>query len=369
MRNCAELFDIIATDNNARFGKLNLASGTVETPVFMSIATQGCVKSLSSEDLYYLDLPMILCNTYHLSLQNRAEVINSFNGLHNFIGWDRPILTDSGGFQIYSLSDLNKITDEHATFASHIDGQRIIFSPESVVRTQENFGSDIHMVLDQCIPSHASYALAKSAMHRSINWAKRAINVKKKMELAQFCIAQGGMFEDLRIECIDRLIDLGCEAIAIGGLSVGESKKQMYELCALSCQRLPKDKPRYLMGVGTPRDIIECVKSGVDMFDCVLPSRNARNGCVFTTNGKINIKNSIHQFSDMPLDENCKLVCCKNYTRSYLRHLYKSNELSVKRLLTIHNLGYYQKLMKDIKTAIQNNSFDNLYNHIKDIYH
>ena len=368
MISCSTLFDLITTDNRARRGRLKLNHGTVETPVFMSVATQAAIKSLSNTDLYQIDLPIILSNTYHLSLQDRLDIIDHHQGLHQFINWDRPILTDSGGFQIYSLASLNKITDQYVSFNSHIDGQLIKLTPERSTKIQEIIGSDIHMVLDQCIASNASYSHAKEAMERTINWADRCYRARSRLDLFQFSIAQGGMFNDLRIECIKRLIDQHHHSIAIGGLSVGEEKQQLYDLCELSCEHLPREKPRYLMGVGGPEDIVNCVKLGIDMFDCVMPTRNARNGCAFTAQGKINIKNLEHKYSDIPLDENCEGECCKKYSRSHLRYLLKSGELNVKRLLTIHNLRYYNNLMLRIRQAIEDKSFDQLHREITSIY-
>lgn len=354
------MFTLHKTRGKARRGTLQLAHGKVETPIFMPVGTVGSVKSLVPEDLETLEAQIILGNTYHLFLRPGLEVIRAAGGLHNFIGWDKPILSDSGGFQIFSLGKLRKLTEEGAKFKSTIDGKEIMLTPELSVEIQETLGSDIHMVLDECTPYPATHEEAKTSMEMSLRWAKRSREAKTKDELCQFGIVQGGVYEDLRKQSIDGLMEIGFEGMAIGGLSVGEPKEHMRAMTKYCCDNLPEDKPRYLMGVGTPRDLIESVALGVDMFDCVMPTRNARNGSIFTSQGKLNIRNAEHRLSQEPLDPNCDCYTCKNFSRSYLRHLFKANELTALRLLTLHNVTYYVKFMQDIRDAIENDTFDEL---------
>ena len=362
------MFSLTKTSGRARRGRLELAHGTVETPIFMPVGTVGSVKSLLPCDLKTLGAEIILGNTYHLYQRPGMEVIRSFGGLHRFIGWDKPILTDSGGFQIFSLGKLNKIDEQAAHFRSHLDGRKISLSPELAVKIQETIGSDIHMVLDECTPYPATREEASTSMQRSMRWANRCRKAKKIDELWQFAIVQGGMYEDLRVQSCKHLTDIDFEGYAIGGLSVGEPKPAMREMTALSCDHLPSDKPRYLMGVGTPLDLVESVALGVDMFDCVMPTRNGRNGTLFTSHGRINIKNARHQFDHGPLDEQCACYTCQTFSRSYLRHLFIANELSALRLFSLHNLTYYLRLVSDMRKAIDEDRYDTLLQHHRDLW-
>lgn len=351
------MFKLNNTDGKARRGTLTLKHGTVETPIFMPVGTVGSVKTLVPEDLHKLQAQIILGNTYHLYLRPGLEVIKAAGGLHKFIGWNKPMLSDSGGFQIFSLGQSRKLTEKGAKFKSNIDGQEIMLTPELSVEIQETLGTDIHMILDECTPYPASESVAKESMELSLRWAKRCRDAKTKDDLCQFGIVQGGIYKDLRKRSIDGLLDIGFEGMAIGGLSVGEPKEHMRAMTEYCCNNLPQEKPRYLMGVGTPRDLIESVALGVDMFDCVMPTRNARNGSIFTSVGKINIRNAKHRLSQEPLDPNCDCYTCKNFSKSYLRHLFKSGELTALRLLTLHNVTFYVKFMQDIRDAIENGNF------------
>ncbi|MDD9951843.1 MAG: tRNA guanosine(34) transglycosylase Tgt [Zetaproteobacteria bacterium] len=354
------MFTLKTTDGLARRGKLQLAHGEVETPIFMPVGTVGSVKSLTNPELKNLGAQIILGNTYHLFLRPGMEVIRHFGGLHKFIGWDRPMLSDSGGFQIFSLSKLNQLSEEGAHFCSHLDGSKFLLSPEDAVNIQETLGTDIHMVLDECTPYPASEQEARRSMERSIRWAKRCRDARTRMELFQFGIVQGGVYPHLRQECAHALMEIDFDGYSIGGLSVGEPKAAMREMTEAACQVLPPEKPRYLMGVGTPLDLIESVALGVDMFDCVMPTRNGRNGYAFTSLGPVSIKQKQHQFDDAPLDPNCTCHACTHYSRGYLRHLFKAGELTVMRLLSEHNLTFYLKFMADIRHAIEQGEFDEL---------
>lgn len=362
------IFTLHATDGEARRGELSLAHGKVQTPIFMPVGTVGSVKSLCPRDLKELGAEIILGNTYHLNLRPGMEVMEHFGGLHTFISWDRPILSDSGGFQIFSLSKLTKMEEAGATFRSHIDGSKMFLSPEKAVEIQETLGTDIHMVLDECTPYPATVPVARKSMELTLRWAKRCREARTRKELAQFAIVQGGVHHQLRQECAKRLVDMDFEGYAVGGLSVGEPKDDMMASTEACTAVLPADKPRYLMGVGTPLDIIEAVSRGIDMFDCVMPSRNARNGTLFTSQGRINIKNQQHRLSDEPLDPNCSCYTCQNFSRGYLRHLFMAKELSVLRYLTIHNLHYYLDLMKQIRSAIAAGTFLSLLNSHRNLW-
>lgn len=346
------MFQLLASDGRARLGRLNLLHGTVDTPVFMPVGTLGCVKSLLPVDLDAIGSQIILANTYHLYLRPGLEVIRHFSGLHRLMNWQKPILTDSGGYQIFSLAKLGKITDAGVTFSSHVDGQKIHLTPELAVEIQEAIGSDIHMVLDECLAPAADHATAKRSLSRTLAWAERCRKARTRKELAQFGIVQGGLFADLRLECVKRLVDMDFESYAIGGLSVGESKAAMREFTDLCAAAMPVDKARYLMGVGTPLDLVESIALGIDMFDCVLPSRNGRNGTLFTSTGQISIKNKCHEKDENPIDANCRCYGCQNFSRAYLRHLYKCGEIASLRLFTLHNLTYYHDLMRKAKEAI-----------------
>ena len=361
-------FELLHESGSARIGRLKLKHGVVNTPIFMPVGTAGSVKSLVPEELTSLKAEIILGNTYHLYLRPGMEVIESFGGLHKFIGWDKPILTDSGGYQVFSLAALSKIEEEGCRFQSHLDGSKINLTPELSTKIQETIGADIHMVLDECTPYPATYEEAKKSMERSLRWAKRCREAKTKEDLAQFGIVQGGMYGDLRSRCIKELSNMPFEGYSIGGLSVGEPKEDMRAMTALSCSELPKDKPRYLMGVGTPLDIVESVAAGVDMFDCVMPTRNARNGSVFTSQGKVNIKNQKHRFKEEALDPECSCYTCERFSLAYLRHLFVAGELTVYRLLTIHNLHYYLKVIHDLREAIKEGTIDQLVAHHRQLW-
>lgn len=357
------MFKLHKTDGRARLGEMHLKHGVVETPIFMPVGTQGTVKTLVPEDLKTVGAQIMLSNTYHMFLRPGLDIIREMGGLHKFISWDKPILTDSGGFQIFSLGKLNKLTEEGAHFASHIDGTKFVLTPELAVEIQETFGSDIHMVLDECTKYPATLEEADHSLERTLRWAKRCREARNNKELFQFGIVQGGVYPELREKSINGLVEIGFDGYALGGLSVGEPKEHMRKIVSHSAPLLPKDKPRYLMGVGTPLDLIESVAAGIDMFDCVMPSRNGRNGTAFTSKGKISIKNAKHRISNEPLDAECDCYCCKNYSLSFLRHLYHSGEITVMRLLTLHNLRYYLKLMENIRQSIREDRFDELLEH------
>lgn len=354
------MFELLGKDGSARRGRLQLAHGKVETPIFMPVGTVGSVKSLTAADLERMNAQIILGNTYHLFLRPGLEIIKHFGGLHRFIGWDKPMLSDSGGFQIFSLSKLNKLSEEGAHFCSHLDGSKFLLTPEYAVEIQETLGTDIHMVLDECTPYPATVAEARKSMERSIRWAKRCREARSRQELFQFGIVQGGVHPELRRECAKALMEIDFDGYSIGGLSVGEPKSAMRDMTEVACEVLPEHKPRYLMGVGTPLDLIESVARGVDMFDCVMPTRNGRNGYAFTSQGPVSIKQQKHKFDDSPLDPNCACYTCKNHSRGYLRHLFRSGELTVMRLLSEHNLTFYLKFMADIRQAIEEGSFEQL---------
>ena len=356
-------FELIKTDGKARRGRLKLKHGIVETPIFMPVGTVGSVKTLTPSDLHDVNAQIILGNTYHLFLRPGMEVMEHFQGLHNFIKWDRPILTDSGGFQIFSLGKLNKLVEDGAHFASHLDGTKFVLTPELAVKIQETIGSDIHMVLDECTPYPCDEDTARKSMERSMRWARRCRDAKTKPDLCQFGIVQGSMYPQLRRESAQKLMEIGFEGYAIGGLSVGETKEHMKDITDVCCEVLPTDQPRYLMGVGTPLDIIEGVSRGVDMFDCVMPTRNGRNGTLFTSEGRVNIKNLRYRLDDTPLDPNCTCYTCKTFSRGYLRHLFLAGEITGLRLLSLHNIAYYLKLAADMRDAIEAGEFGKLLAH------
>ena len=363
-----KMFEITATDAEARVGKLTLAHGTVDTPCFMPVGTQGTVKTLVPEDLHAVGAQMMLANTYHLSLRPGLETIQHSGGLHKFCSWSKPILTDSGGFQLYSLASLCKVNDAGVVFRSHIDGRKVQLTPALVVQLQEGFGSDIHMVLDECPPYSHDKQMISNSMQRSHRWAKEARACRRDMRLQQFAIVQGGVFADLRQESCAYLIDLDFEGYAIGGVSVGEPQTEMRAATAVCCELLPRSKPRYLMGVGTPLDLLESIALGVDMFDCVIPTRNGRNGTAFTSTGKVHIKNSCHRRSDEALDPACDCYTCTTFSRGFLHHLYKAGEVTVMRLLSLHNLRYYFYLMQSCRAAIRAGEFQKFLLEQKEIH-
>src|SRR2546425_4986806 len=342
-------FAVHATDGNARAGTLDLAHGKVETPVFMPVGTYGAVKAGSPAELVGNGTRIVLGNTFHLWLRPGLEVIAAHGGLHRFIGWSGPILTDSGGYQVFSLGELRKISEEGVRFASPVNGDRLLLTPEESTRVQRALDADIVMVFDECTPYPASEADAGDSMRLSLRWAERSKRAHEGNPNALFGIVQGGMVENLRDESLTGLASIGFDGYAIGGPSVGESKREMRRVMAHTAPRLPAGKPRYLMGVGTPEDIVEAVAAGIDLFDCVLPTRNARNGWLFTRYGDIKIRNARYRDEAAPLDEQCACYTCRHFTRAYLYHLQKLNEILGARLNTLHNLHYYQELMRTLR--------------------
>lgn len=334
----------------------------------MPVGTQACVKTLTPDDLHGIGAEIILGNTYHLNLRPGMEIIKHFGGLHQFMGWNKPILTDSGGFQVFSLGKLCKINETGVVFQSHLNGSLVELGPEAAVKIQETLRADIHMAFDECTPYPATEEQAKLSMERSMRWAERCRKAKSIPELLQFGIVQGGVFPHLRTQSIELLVKNDFEGYSIGGLSVGEPKEDMRAITEHCCDLLPKDRPRYLMGVGTPIDLVESIALGVDMFDCVLPTRNARNGTVFTSSGRVNIKNAVHQTDKQPLDPKCSCYTCKTFSRSYLRHLFIANEVTVLRLLTIHNLKYFLDLIADARNAIQAGSYAAFLKHHQELW-
>jgi queuine tRNA-ribosyltransferase len=355
-------FELITLDGNARRGRLNFARGIIETPIFMPVGTYGTVKSLTPEDLENLDAQIILGNTFHLMLRPGMDVIKPHGGLHGFMHWQKPILTDSGGFQVFSLGELRKISEEGVKFKSPINGSTIFLGPEESILVQKELGSDIVMIFDECTPYPATFQEAADSMRLSLRWAERCKRAHEGNPAALFGIVQGGMFPQLRIESVTELLKIGFDGYAIGGLSVGEPKHEMMATLDAIHPYLPKEKPRYLMGVGTPEDLVESVKRGIDMFDCVMPTRNARNGHLFTRHGVIKLRNSQYQLDTRPIDEKCQCYTCKNYSRSYLKHLDRCKEMLGCRLNTIHNLHYYLELMQGIRNAIEAQKFDEFVN-------
>jgi queuine tRNA-ribosyltransferase len=345
-------------DTAGRLGSFTTSHGTVRTPVFMPVGTQATVKTLSPEDLESIGAEIILSNTYHLFLRPGHDLIREFGGLHRFMNWKRPVLTDSGGFQVFSLADLRKVTDEGVTFQSHIDGgAKHVITPEYAVEIQEALGADIIMAFDECIPYPATRDYAQESLERTHRWAKRCRDAKKDTGQALFGIVQGGMYADLRKQSAEALVDIGFDGYAVGGLSVGETKPMMYEMLEATVPHLPQDQPRYLMGVGTPEDLVEGVDRGVDMFDCVMPTRNARNGTFFTSFGKLSIRNSRYERDKEPLDPECQCYTCRTFTRAYLRHLFNAGEVLALRLGTIHNLSFYIGLMVRIRKSLAEGRF------------
>ena len=357
-------FQINSSSEFARNAELKLIKGTIQTPAFMPVGTNGTVKALTVEDLHETNSEIILGNTFHLMLRPGDKLIKDLGGLHKFINWDKPILTDSGGFQVWSLGDLVNISEEGVKFSSPYDGKKIFMTPEDSIKIQENLGSDIIMVFDECTDYPSTHEEAKKSMELSMRWAKRC-KTAHKTESALFGIVQGGMYKDLREESLNRLIDIGFDGIALGGLSVGESQQEKNEILEFMSHKLPEDKPRYLMGVGTPEDIVEAVRHGIDMFDCVIPTRNARNGQLFTSEGVINIRNAEYKDSNDPIDKNCDSKVSQNYSRAYLNHLHRTNEILGSMLATYHNIYYYQSLMRDIRNSIKDNLFAKF---LKDFY-
>ena len=339
-------------DDGRRLGELRTPHGAVPTPVFMPVGTRGTVRGLTPEDLESLGVGMVLANTYHLWLRPGADLIKAVGGLHRFMHWGGPLLTDSGGYQVFSLAPTREISEEGVAFQSHLDGSRRFLTPEGVMHIQEALGADIIMCFDECTPYPASRQYVHDSMERTLRWAQRCQETKTRNDQALFAIVQGGMFTDLRGVCTERLVEMDFAGYALGGLSVGEPKEAMIEIAETTLPLLPRDKPRYVMGVGTPEDLVDLVGFGADMFDCVLPTRNARNGMLFTTTGRIIIKNSRYRNEDIPVDEHCTCYTCRHYSRAYLRHLFMAKEMLAYRLNTVHNLWYFLELMRQIRRAI-----------------
>ena len=350
-------FKLIAQDGAARLGAIKTKHGVIQTPVFMPVGTYGAVKSLSPDDLKKINFEIILGNTYHLWLRPGQEIIEAHKGLHKFINWNKSILTDSGGFQVWSLGKMRKISPEGVTFKSPINGDNCFLSPEKSMAIQKKLNSDIAMIFDECTPYPAKFEEAEKSMVLSENWAYRSKEAFMGSKNALFGIVQGGMHEELRLRSLKTLTDIDFDGYAIGGLSVGEPKDEMHRVVDFIAPKMPKNKPRYLMGVGTPEDLINAIDKGVDMFDCVMPTRNARNGWLFTRYGDIKIKNAQYRDDLQPIDASCNCYTCKNFSRAYLHHLYKIGEMLGSRLNTIHNLFFYRQMMVEIREAIQKKTF------------
>ena len=355
-------FNLKVQDNKARRGAIKTSRGEIQTPAFMPVGTAGTVKAIKTSDVEKSGAEIILGNVYHLMLRPTSELVEKMGGLHKFMNWNKPILTDSGGFQVMSLSQIRKISDEGVEFSSHIDGSKHFLTPEKSIEIQHRLGSDITMIFDECVEYPATYDKAKKAMERSIDWALRSKNAFKKRDgYGIFGIVQGSTFKDLREISAQKLIEIDFDGYAIGGLAVGEGQKEMFEVLDYCVDFLPQNKPRYLMGVGKPSDIVGAVARGIDMFDCVIPTRSGRTGQAFVRDGVINIRNAKYRFDEKPLDEKCGCYACKNHSRSYLHHLVKSKEILGAMLLSEHNIFYYQDLMKEIREAVENKNFDDFH--------
>ncbi|MFH1012283.1 MAG: tRNA guanosine(34) transglycosylase Tgt [Candidatus Peregrinibacteria bacterium] len=351
------MFKLFKTSGGARCGTLKTAHGTIETPFFMPIATAGAIKGLTTDEIRDLGAQILLSNTYHLHLRPGEDLIKKAGGLHKFMNWSGPILTDSGGYQVFSLSKMRKLKDDGVEFQSHLDGKKIFLTPEKAMQIQQKLGSDILMVLDECPAADKSRAYVEKSLKLTTEWAKRSKKAVKSKTALTFGIVQGGMHADLRELSAKQLVTIGFDGYAIGGLSVGEPHQTMVKMLDVTIPHLPNNKPRYLMGVGTPQDILEAVERGIDMFDCVLPTRNARHGHLYTSQGVIRIKNEAFTSDLEPLDPECACYTCKNFTRAYLRHLFVSNEILSLRLNTLHNVAFYLNLMKQIRQAIEKDQF------------
>ena len=345
-------FELDTTDGLARRGRLVFDRGTVETPAFMPVGTYGTVKGMLPRDITGIGAEIILGNTFHLWLRPGVDIISAHGDLHDFMGWQQPILTDSGGFQVFSLGDMRRVAEEGVTFKSPVNGDKVFLDPETSMNIQRALGSDVVMIFDECTPYPATVEQARESMELSLRWARRSKTAHGDNPAALFGIVQGGMYPALRQESLSGLMDIGFDGYAIGGLSVGEPKEEMISVLDAIGDALPRLQPRYLMGVGTPADLLESVRRGIDMFDCVMPTRNARNGHLFTSKGPIKLRNARHKTSTQPVDENCDCYTCKHFTRAYLHHLDKCNEILASQLCTIHNLRYYQNHMAGIRSAI-----------------
>ena len=355
-------FTVIKRDptTRARLGRMVTAHGEVETPAFMPVGTQGGVKAVAPRDLREMGCQAVLANTYHLYLRPGVEVVRELGGLHRFMDWNGPILTDSGGYQVFSLGALRKITEEGVHFQSHLDGSSHLLTPETVVQLQEGLGSDVAMVLDECIPHPASREYARLSTERTVRWAERSLKTRRRKDLALFGIVQGGMYQDLRARCVAEMALLGFDGFAAGGLGVGEGEETLNAVGDYTAGLLPEERPRYLMGVGRPEDLVFGVRSGYDLFDCVLPTRNARRGTLFTSRGKLSIKRAEFTRDPRPADESCDCYPCRRFSRAYLRHLYLSGEILASYLLTLHNLHFYHRLMERLRAAIREDSLSSL---------
>lgn len=353
---------MIKKSGNARRGRLQTHHGTIDTPVFMPVGTKATVKAMLPEELQEIGFQIILGNTYHLHLRPTEKVVKAMGGLHKFMNWPKAILTDSGGFQVFSLSGMRKLTEDGVEFQSHYDGSKNYLSPESSMQIQMDLGADIIMAFDECTPYPCEYEDAKKSMELSMRWAKRSREAMTRKESLFFGIVQGGMHLDLRRKSVEELSELNCDGIAIGGLSVGEPVEMMHEMVTKIGLLLPEDKPHYLMGVGTPLDLLVGINNGIDMFDCVMPTRNARNGSVFTSQGTLSIKQAQYTQDPAPLDPNCACKVCRSYSRSYLRHLFINNEILSSRLLTYHNLYFYNQLVKEARAAIEADQWAEFFN-------
>lgn len=345
----------------ARAGRIHTPHGSFDTPIFMPVGTQASVKTLAPEELKEMGVGIILSNNYHLFLRPGSKLVKEAGGLHKFMNWDRAILTDSGGFQVFSLGDLRKISEEGVTFRSHIDGSKKFLSPEIATQSQMDLGADIIMAFDECVPYPADFKYTRESMELTLRWAQRCKDTMTNPNQGLFGIVQGGMYKDLRIECANRLVDMDFPGYAVGGLSVGEPKELMYEMLDITLEHLPQNKARYLMGVGTPDCLVEGVMRGIDMFDCVYPTRVARNGTAMTWNGRLVIKNAQYEHDFHPIDEHCNCYTCRNYSRAYIRHLVRVNEIFGLRLLTIHNLHFLIDFMRQMRQSIMEDRFPEFY--------
>ncbi|EGY29874.1 tRNA-guanine transglycosylase [Candidatus Regiella insecticola 5.15] len=361
-------FELLNTDGNARRGRLVFDRGTVETPAFMPVGTYGTVKGMTPEEVKTSGAQILLGNTFHLWLRPGEQIIKKHGDLHNFMQWQEPILTDSGGFQVFSLGAMRKIKEEGVHFNSPIDGSKVFLSPEKSMEIQTALGSDIVMIFDECTPYPADWDYAKKSMELSLRWAQRSRQRFNELnnQNALFGIIQGGIYPGLRDTSLNRLLEIGFDGYAVGGLAVGEPKADMHRILEHICRQIPQEKPRYLMGVGKPEDLVEAVRRGIDMFDCVMPTRNARNGHLFVTEGVIKIRNAKHKEDDSTLDKDCDCYTCRHYSRAYLHHLDRCNEMLGARLNTIHNLRYYQRLMTALRQAIENKKLEDF---VKEFYY
>jgi queuine tRNA-ribosyltransferase len=363
-------FELITQDEKTRLGKISTSRGEIDTPAFMPVGTLGTVKGVFTEDLLSTGTQILLGNTYHLMIRPGTKILDLFGGLHNFMNWEKPILTDSGGFQIMSLAKLNKIDiNTGAVFSSHLDGKKFVLSPEKSIQIQKSINSDILMVLDECPKLTNEKDKLISAIDVSTNWAKRCkIEFGNNKKKALFGIVQGGLDKSLRLESLEKLVEIGFDGYAMGGLAVGESQEQMFNILNTTVSYMPKNKPRYLMGVGTPSDILGAVKSGIDMFDCVMPTRSGRTGLAFTWQGKVNLRNAKYQGDKTPLDKKTSIRSLNMYSKSYFNHLIKTNEILASMLISLHNINFYQQFMNEIRKEIKKGTFKNFYNRYIDMF-